>query len=58
MARYRFAAAESEAAAAVRAAAADVAVTAARSLIASGLTQDGHAALVDAAIADIPQKLH
>ncbi|MCU0986224.1 MAG: F0F1 ATP synthase subunit B [Acetobacteraceae bacterium] len=58
MALDRIAAAEAEAAAAVRAAAADVAVTAARSLIASGLTQDGHAALVDAAIADIPQKLH
>jgi F-type H+-transporting ATPase subunit b len=58
MALDRIAAAEAEAAAAVRAAAADVAVSAARSLIASGLTQDGHAALVDAAIADIPQKLH
>jgi F-type H+-transporting ATPase subunit b len=58
MALDRIAAAEAEASAAVRAAAADVAVTAARSLIASGLTQDGHAALVDAAIADIPQKLH
>jgi len=58
MALDRIAAAEAEASAAVRAAAADVAITAARSLIASGLTQDGHAALVDAAIADIPQKLH
>lgn len=58
MALDRIAAAEAEAAAAVRAAAADLAVSAARSLIASGLTQDGHAALVDAAIADIPQKLH
>lgn len=58
MALDRIAAAEAEAAAAVRNAAADVAVSAARSLIASGLTPDGHASLVDAAIADIPQKLH
>ncbi|WP_144300043.1 F0F1 ATP synthase subunit B family protein [Elioraea rosea] len=58
MALDRIAAAEVEASAAVRAAAADVAVAAARDLIAKGLTQDGHAALVDAAIADIPQKLH
>lgn len=58
MALDRISAAEAEAAAAVRAAAADVAVNAARDLIAKGLTQDGHAALVDAAIADIPQKLH
>ncbi len=58
MALDRIAAAEAEASAAVRAAAADVAVSAARELIAKGLTQDGHAALVDAAIADIPQKLH
>jgi len=42
----------------VRNAAADVAVTASRTLIAQGLSADGHAALVDAAIADIPQKLH
>lgn len=58
MALDRIAAAEADAAAAVRNTAADVAITAARSLIASGLTTDGHAALVDAAIADIPQKLH
>ncbi|WP_291297526.1 F0F1 ATP synthase subunit B [Elioraea sp.] len=58
MALDRIAAAEAEAAAAVRNAAADVAIAAARNLIASGLTQDGHASLVDAAIADIPQKLH
>lgn len=58
MALDRIAAAEAEASSAVRAAAADVAVTAARNLIASGLTQEGHAALVDAAIAEIPQKLH
>jgi F-type H+-transporting ATPase subunit b len=58
MALDRIAAAEADAANAVRAAAADVAIAAARNLIASGLTQDGHASLVDAAIADLPQKLH
>ena len=58
MALDRIAAAEAEAAAEVRNAAADVAVAAARTLIAQGLSADGHAALVDAAIADIPQKLH
>lgn len=54
----RIAAAEAEAAAAVREAAADVAISAARRLIASGLTQESHSTLVDTAIADLPQKLH
>jgi len=58
MALDRIVAAEAEAAAAVRNTAAEVAIAAARSLIASGLTEAGHAGLIDAAIADIPQKLH
>lgn len=58
MAMERIAAAEAEAAAAVRAVAADVAVAATRRLIAEGLSGEGHAALIDKAITDLPQRLH
>lgn len=58
MAMDRIAAAEAEAAAAVRAVAADVAVAATRKLIADGMSGAGHAALIDKAITDLPQRLH
>jgi F-type H+-transporting ATPase subunit b len=58
MAMERIAAAEAEAAAAVRAVAADVAVAATRKLIAEGMSGAGHAALIDKAITDLPQRLH
>ncbi len=58
MAMDRIAAAEAEAAAAVRAVAADVAVAATRRLIADGMSGSGHAALIDKAITDLPQRLH
>jgi F-type H+-transporting ATPase subunit b len=58
MAMERIAAAEAEAAAAVRAVAADVAVAATRRLIAESMSGEGHAALIDKAITDLPQRLH
>lgn len=58
MAMERIAAAEAEAAAAVRAVAADVAIAATRRLIADGMSGAGHAALIDKAITDLPQRLH
>lgn len=58
MAMDRIAAAEAEAAAAVRAVAADVAVAATRKLIADTMSGAGHAALIDKSIADLPQRLH
>jgi F-type H+-transporting ATPase subunit b len=58
MAMDRIAAAEAEAASAVRAVAADLAVAATRKLIADTLSGAGHAALIDRAISDLPQRLH
>lgn len=58
MALERIAAAEAEAAAAVRAVAADVAVAATRRLIAERMSGESHAALIDKAIRDLPQRLH
>jgi F-type H+-transporting ATPase subunit b len=58
MAMERIAAAEAEAAAAVRAVAADVAVAATRKLIADTMSGAGHAALIDKSISDLPQRLH
>lgn len=58
MAMERIAAAEAEAAAAVRAVAADVAMAATRRLIAEGMSGAHHAALLDKAITDLPQRLH
>lgn len=58
MAMERIAAAEAEAAAAVRAVAADVAVAATRKLIAESMSGASHAALIDKAITDLPQRLH
>ena len=58
MAMERIAAAEAEAAAAVRAVATDVAVAATRKLIADTMSGAGHAALIDKAITDLPQRLH
>jgi F-type H+-transporting ATPase subunit b len=58
MAMERIAAAEAEAAAAVRAVAADVAVAATRTLIADTMSGAGHAALIDKSISELPQRLH
>jgi F-type H+-transporting ATPase subunit b len=58
MALERIAAAEAEAAAAVRAVAADVAIAATRKLIAEGMSGADHAALIDKAITELPQRLH
>ncbi len=54
----RIARAEQEALDDVRAAAVDVAVRATRKLLAETLDAEGHAALVDAAIADLDKRLH
>ena len=54
----RIARAEQEALDDVRAAAVDVAVRATRKLLAETLDAEGHAALVDAAIADLDKQLH
>ena len=54
----RIARAEQEALDDVRAAAVDVAVRATRKLLAETLDAEGHAALIDAAIADLDKRLH
>ena len=57
LAEERIAQAEAKALAEVRAAAIDVAVTAARDVIAAGINQQRGAALLDAAIVALPQRL-
>ena len=54
----RIARAEREALAEVRGAAVDVAVRATRKLLVERLDEDGHAALVDEAVAELERKLH
>ena len=58
MAHEKIARAESEALQQVREIAVDVAVTAAQKLIAEKLDNDGQNKLVDAAISELPEKLH
>lgn len=58
MAHQKIARAEAEALRQVREIAVDVAVAAARELIADKLDDGSRAALVDAAIAELPEKLH
>ncbi len=58
MARQKIARAEAEALQQVREIAVDVAVAAARELIADGLDDRRRGALVDAAISELPEKLH
>ncbi len=58
MALDRIAAAEAEAAASVRAKAAELAVAATRRLVSEHLTPDRHAALIGRAIEDLSQRLH
>jgi len=58
MALERIAAAEAEAALSIRAKAADLAIAATKHLVAEHLTAERHAALIDRAIGDLPQKLH
>ena len=58
MAHEKIARAESEALQQVREIAVDVAVAAAQKLIAEKLDNDGRNKLVDAAISELPEKLH
>ena len=55
--RERIAQAEQRALAEIRATAVDIAIAAARQVIADGLDDEGRAGLVDAAIAQLPQQL-
>jgi len=57
MALDRIAAAEAGAIAEVRNAAADIAVTAARDVLASSVTAESDAAMIDGAVADLPRAL-
>jgi len=58
LAAERLALAETKAVAEVRNTAVDIAISAARDVIASGMSEAQSNALVDGAIADLPQRLH